>query len=36
MIDSEKQMGTSIEAQYYKSSFVNPHTGRNNQILICQ
>ena len=36
MINPEMPLEAAIEALIYKSSFVNPHTGRNNQVLICK
>ena len=34
--ESEYSQEVDIEAQYYRSTYTNPNTGRENQILNCR
>ena len=36
IIEAEQRMGTYLESQYSRSTFINPSTGRTNQILVCR
>ena len=36
IIEVEHRMGAFLESQYSKQNFINPTTGRLNQVLSCQ